>query len=51
MNKVLKEKLLQAFSSVLPVTVIVLIISVIFVPELPAAAVMIFLMGAAFLII
>ena len=51
MNKVLKEKLMQAFSSVLPVTVIVLVISVIFVPELSVAAVMIFLLGAAFLIV
>jgi hypothetical protein len=49
-NKVLQEKIIEAFSSVLPITVIVLIASVILVP-LPAGTVLGFLAGAALLII
>jgi hypothetical protein len=50
MNKVLKEKIMEAFSSVLPITVIVLIASVVLVP-MPAGTILVFLAGAALLII
>ena len=50
MNKILKEKIIEAFSSVLPVTVIVLVVSVALVP-MPAGAILEFLCGAALLII
>ncbi|MDR3130029.1 MAG: DUF1538 domain-containing protein [Treponema sp.] len=50
MNKVLKEKIMEAFSSVLPITVIVLITSVALVP-MPAGTILMFLAGAALLII
>jgi hypothetical protein len=50
MNKVLKEKIMEAFSSVLPITVIVLAASVVFTP-IPSGTVLMFLTGAALLII
>jgi hypothetical protein len=50
MNKILKEKIIEAFSSVLPITVIVLIVSVVLVP-MPAGTILEFLCGAALLII
>ncbi|MDR2177416.1 MAG: DUF1538 domain-containing protein [Treponema sp.] len=50
MNKVLKEKIMEAFSSVLPITAIVMIASVAFVP-MSAGIVLMFLVGAALLII
>jgi hypothetical protein len=50
MNKILKEKIMEAFSSVLPITAIVLIASVILVP-MPAGTILMFLAGAALLII
>ncbi|MDR2245253.1 MAG: DUF1538 domain-containing protein [Treponema sp.] len=50
MNKILKEKIMEAFSSVLPITVIVLITSVALVP-MPAGTILMFLAGAALLIV
>jgi hypothetical protein len=50
MNKILKEKIMEAFSSVLPITTIVLIASVFLVP-LPSGTVLMFITGAALLII
>jgi hypothetical protein len=50
MNKILREKIMEAFSSVLPITAIVLIVSVILVP-MPAGTILMFLVGAALLII
>jgi hypothetical protein len=50
MNKVLKEKIMEAFSSVLPITVIVLITSVVLVP-MPAGTILMFLAGATLLIV
>jgi hypothetical protein len=50
MNKILKAKIMEAFSSVLPITAIVLITSVVLVP-MPAGTVLEFLAGAALLII
>jgi hypothetical protein len=50
MNKILKEKIMEAFSSVVPITVIVLIASVVLVP-MPAGTILMFLAGAALLII
>jgi len=50
MNKILKEKIMEAFSSVLPITAIVLIVSVILTP-LPSGTILMFLAGAALLII
>ncbi|MDR2370608.1 MAG: DUF1538 domain-containing protein, partial [Treponema sp.] len=50
MNKILKEKIKEAFSSVLPVTVIVLVASVVLVP-LPAGTILMFIAGAALLIV
>ncbi|MDR0663347.1 MAG: DUF1538 domain-containing protein [Spirochaetaceae bacterium] len=50
MNKVLYEKITEAFSSVLPITVIVLLASVVFVP-IPAGTILLFLMGAAMLVV
>jgi hypothetical protein len=49
MNKILKEKIMEAFSSVLPITAIVLIASVIL--AMPAGTILMFLAGAALLII
>lgn len=50
MNKILQEKIMEAFSSVLPITAIVLIVSVVLVP-MPTGTVLMFLVGAALLII
>ena len=50
MNKVLKEKIMEAFSSVLPITVIVLVISVFLVP-MPTGTILMFMVGAALLIV
>jgi hypothetical protein len=50
MNKILKAKIMEAFSSVLPITIIVLIASVILVP-MPTGTILMFLVGAALLII
>jgi hypothetical protein len=50
MNKILYDKITEAFSSVLPITIIVLIISIVFVP-IPAGTILLFLVGAAMLII
>jgi hypothetical protein len=50
MNKVLQEKIKEAFSSVLPITAIVLIASIILVP-MSAGIIMMFIVGAALLII
>ena len=49
MNKILKEKITEAFSAVLPITVIVLIASVILVP-MPTGTILMFIGGAALLI-
>ena len=50
MNKVLKEKIMEAFSSVLPITAIVLIASVVLTP-MPTGTVLMFMVGAALLIV
>jgi len=50
MNKVLYDKILEAFSSVLPITVIVIISSVVLVP-LPSGMLLMFLVGSALLIL
>ncbi|MCL2006895.1 MAG: DUF1538 domain-containing protein [Treponema sp.] len=50
MNKKLKEKMMEAFTSVLPVTIIVLIVGVVLTP-MPSGTVLMFLVGATLLII
>ncbi|MDR1956631.1 MAG: DUF1538 family protein, partial [Treponema sp.] len=50
MNKILQEKIMEAFSAVLPITAIVLIVSVVLVP-MPAGTILMFIGGAALLII
>ncbi|MDR0301354.1 MAG: DUF1538 domain-containing protein [Treponema sp.] len=50
MNEILKEKIMEAFSSVLPITAIVLIASVVLTP-MPSGTILMFLVGAALLII
>ncbi|MDR3355688.1 MAG: DUF1538 domain-containing protein [Spirochaetaceae bacterium] len=50
MNRILYEKIMEAFSSVLPITVIVLLASVVFVP-IPAGNMLMFLAGAALLVV
>ncbi|MDR2588680.1 MAG: DUF1538 domain-containing protein [Spirochaetales bacterium] len=50
MNKVLKEKIMEAFGSVLPITAIVLIASVVLV-SIPAGTVLLFLGGAGLLVV
>ena len=50
MNKILKEKIKEAFSSVLPITAIMLIVSVVLAP-MPSGTILMFLAGAALLII
>jgi hypothetical protein len=50
MNKVLKEKIMEAFSSVLPITIIVLTASVVLAP-MPAGTILMFLTGAALLVV
>jgi hypothetical protein len=49
MNKILKAKIMEAFSSVLPITAIVLVASVVL--PIPAGTILLFLAGAALLII
>ncbi|MDR1948411.1 MAG: DUF1538 domain-containing protein [Spirochaetaceae bacterium] len=49
MNKILKEKIMEAFSSVLPITAIILIAAVIL--DMHTGTIMMFLVGAALLII
>jgi hypothetical protein len=49
MNKILKEKIMEAFSAVLPITVIVLMASVVLVP-MPTGTILMFIGGAALLI-
>ena len=50
MNKILKDKIMEAFSSVLPITAIVLVTSIILVP-MSSGTILMFLSGAALLII
>jgi hypothetical protein len=50
MNKVLYAKIMEAFSSVLPITAIVLIASVLLVP-MPTGTILMFLVGASLLIV
>jgi hypothetical protein len=50
MNKILKEKIMEAFFSVLPITIIVLMVSV-FLTSLPSGTILMFLTGAAMLIV
>jgi len=50
MNEILKEKIKEAFSSVLPITAIVLIAGVVLTP-MPSGTILMFLAGAALLII
>jgi hypothetical protein len=50
MNKVLMAKIMEAFSSVLPITIIVLVTSVVLVP-MPAGTVLEFIGGAALLVV
>ena len=50
MNSILREKIMEAFTAVLPITVIVLVISVILTP-LPTGTILLFLGGAALLIV
>jgi len=49
MNKVLKEKIMEAFSAVLPITIIVLVISII--SPVPSGTILMFMSGAMLLII
>jgi hypothetical protein len=49
MNKVLKEKIMEAFASVLPITAIVLVIGVVL--AMPAGTILEFMAGSALLII
>ena len=49
-NQVLREKIMEAFASVLPITAIVLITSVVLVP-MPPGTILMFICGAALLII
>ena len=50
MNKILKQKIMEAFTSVLPITVIVLVASVVLAP-MPSGTILMFMAGAALLII
>ncbi|MDR0539118.1 MAG: DUF1538 domain-containing protein [Spirochaetaceae bacterium] len=50
MNKILYEKIMEAFAAVLPITGIVLLASIVLTP-LPAGTVLMFLVGAAMLIV
>ncbi|MDR1143770.1 MAG: DUF1538 domain-containing protein [Spirochaetaceae bacterium] len=50
MNKILKEKIMEAFSSVLPITAIVLIASVFLVP-MPTGTILTFIVGASLLVL
>jgi hypothetical protein len=48
-NRILKEKITEAFSSVLPITIIVLVVSV--VTEMPSGTILMFMAGAALLVV
>jgi len=48
-NRILKEKITEAFSSVLPITVIVLVVSV--MTPMPSGTILMFLAGAALLVV
>ena len=50
MNQTLKEKITEALTSVLPITLIVLLLSITITP-LPAGTMMMFLTGACLLIV
>jgi hypothetical protein len=50
MNKILKAKIMEAFTSVLPITVIVLVASVLLTP-MPSGTILMFLAGAALLVV
>ena len=50
MNKILKEKIKEAFASVLPITIIVLLASV-FLTPMPSGTILMFMVGAALLIV
>ena len=50
MNKILKEKIMEAFSAVLPITVIVLVVGVVLTP-MPSGTILMFLTGAALLVV
>ncbi|MDR3019602.1 MAG: DUF1538 domain-containing protein, partial [Treponema sp.] len=50
MNKILSEKIMEAFFSVLPITAIVLVLSAVFAP-MPSGTILMFLAGAALLIV
>ncbi|MDL2225115.1 DUF1538 domain-containing protein [Eubacteriales bacterium OttesenSCG-928-M02] len=50
MNKILKEKITEAFQSVLPITIIVLVLSIFLVP-MDIGTIAMFLVGAALLIL
>jgi hypothetical protein len=50
MNKILKEKIKEAFYSVLPITIIVLMVSI-FLTPLPSGTILMFLAGAAMLVV
>jgi hypothetical protein len=49
-NKILKEKIREAYTAVLPISVIVLVASVVLVP-MPTGTILMFIVGAALLII
>jgi hypothetical protein len=49
-NKILQEKIMEAFASVLPITLIVLVASVVLVP-IPSGTILMFLAGATLLVI
>ena len=49
-NKVLKEKIMEAFSAVVPITLIVLVVTVVLTP-MSSGTILMFLAGAALLII
>ena len=50
MNKILYEKIMEAFSSVLPITAIVLIASVVLTP-MPSGTILMFLLGSVLLVL
>ena len=50
MNKKIKEKILEALASVLPITAIVLVLSVVLIP-IPIGTFLLFLAGAVLLIV
>jgi hypothetical protein len=50
MNRILKEKITEAFSSVLPITIIVLVVSVVLTP-MPSGTILMFMAGAALLVV